>query len=316
MAIALTTPQIQKGVNMRFLEGEEDSRVLRSDNYDMFILAPLKNRIIRQHHVKDLAKDILKDGQIEPGLVKLNDEGKYVVHAGQHRFLACKELGIPYRYIVQGAMNDKDMTRVHLKHLAFGWKDYLRNHINAGLKEYFRYSNLMSDLSFVYTDGDGKDKKVDIGHDTLLSLLYWKPDGKQVGGQFWDSNVKDVEKNHKLAFNEGLLQFSKEQETFVRRFVKNIDRLAPYITQKYRHAVIRDKLLFVAIQKVWKDKNWRTKPNDPETSFGAFATLITKLQQSANWIERGHAYDDYLDHFEQVLSYGKKRKNRVLFTNV
>ena len=312
MAIALTTPQIQSGPNMRFLN-DEDSGVPYSDNYDLFILAPKKNRETKPHHVRDLAKDIFKDGQIEPGLVKLNDEGKYVIHAGQHRFLACMELGIPYRYIVQGAMSDKDMTNVHLKHLPFGWRDYLRNHINSGLKEYVRYSKLMNELSFVYTDGYGKKQKVTIGHDTLLSLLYWRPDGKQVGGEFWDSNVKDVEKNHKLAFNEGLLEFSKEQEQFVRRLVKSVDRLAPYVVQKYRQAIMRDKLLFVAIQKIWKDDNWRTNQRDPETSFGSFGTLIKKLQQSASWIERGHAYDDYLDHFEQALSYGKKRKNRVLF---
>ena len=188
MANVLSIPEAQTGINKRFLDNNEECKVLSSGNYDEFELDSEKNRETKQSHVIWLSKEIQKDGQIEPIIVKINPKtGKKVIHGGQHRFLACKELGIPYRYIVQGAMSDKDMTSVHLKHLPFGWRDYLRNHINAGLKEYVRYSKLMNELSFIYTDGYGKKQKVTIGHDTLLSLLYWRPDGKQVGGEFWDS---------------------------------------------------------------------------------------------------------------------------------
>lgn len=310
MANVLSIPETQTGINKRFLDNNEECKVLSSGNYDEFELDSEKNRGTKQSHVIWLSKEIKKDGQIEPIIVKINPKtGKKVIHGGQHRFLACKMLNIPVRYIIQNAMDDDDMVKVHVNHLAFGWKNYLDLYIRKGLEPYIRYKRLMGELSFIAPSG----KIIEIGHDTLLSLLYWFPDGKKVGGIFWDSNKKDPKVNHKLGFNSGMLEFTDEQEQFVRKFVKSVDNLHPYIAPKHRHAVLRDKLLFVAIQKIWTHENWRKVRTKPESSFEGFQQLIKKLKESSDWIDRGHAYDDYLDQFERVLSYNKTRKNRVLF---
>lgn len=308
MAQVLTIPETQSGINMRFLSGNEDSKVQRSSNYEEFELDPVHNRKVRQSHVIHLSKKIGKDGQITPIVVKINPiNGKKIIHGGQHRFGACKLLGIPVRFIIQNEMEDEDMIKVHVNHLAYGWKDYLDHHISAGKEMYKKYAKLMVELSY-----PGDKAPITIGHDTLLGLLYWNPDGKNAHN-FWDSNVKDPEKNHKLAFNEGELSFTNEQEMFVRRFMKNVDKLAPFIAPKHKTGVIRDKLLVVAIQRVWREVNWRRLRTRPESSFDGFVSLEDKLKQSSDWIERGHSVDDYIDQFEQILSYGKKRKNRVLF---
>ena len=312
MANMLSISETQAGVNQRFLS-DDRMEVLQSDDYSSFELDEDNNRMVKQSQVVWLSKEIRRDGQIEPIIVKLNPKnGKKVIHGGQHRFKACMMLGIPVRYIIQNAMDDNDMVKVHVNHLAFGWKDYLSLYLKKGIESYKRYNELLNDLTITMSTKQGT-KEVKIGHDTLLGLLYWRPDGRKVGGQFWDSNVKDPEKNHKLAFQQGLLEFSAEQERFVRRFVNNIDRLQNHIAPKWRHAVLRDKLLFVAIQRIWTDENWRKTKTKPETSWFGFDKLIEFLDKSGSWIERGHSYEDYLDQFEEILSYGRTRRNRVFF---
>ena len=68
--------------------------VRESDNYSMFKIDSMCNRDIDYNWVSKLAKNIDKIGQIEP--IKVDSNG--VVKNGQHRFCACKMLGLPVKY--------------------------------------------------------------------------------------------------------------------------------------------------------------------------------------------------------------------------
>lgn len=76
--------------------------VFETSDYELFILDPKNNRGVKTKgaRFKVLCASIKKYGLVNPIIVKHNEEGRYVIASGQHRFLACKVLGIPVVYYI------------------------------------------------------------------------------------------------------------------------------------------------------------------------------------------------------------------------
>ena len=67
------------------------------------------NRGVDAAHVRKLKKNIKDIGLVQP--ITVDSDGHII--DGQHRFHACRELGIPVRYIIQDSMNMEDVVALN-----------------------------------------------------------------------------------------------------------------------------------------------------------------------------------------------------------
>lgn len=96
------------------------------------------NRPIRDPHIKFLKKQIKKQGLLQPLLV--TSDGQIV--DGQHRFHACRELGVPVQYVVRDGMSMGDV--VELNNCAMRWTllDKVQSYAAQGVEDYIKLMDL------------------------------------------------------------------------------------------------------------------------------------------------------------------------------
>lgn len=92
------------------------------------------NRPISDPHIKFLKGQIKKQGLLQPLLV--TSDGQIV--DGQHRFHACRELGVPIQYVVRDGMSMKDV--VELNNCAKRWSllDKVQSYAAQGVEHYVK----------------------------------------------------------------------------------------------------------------------------------------------------------------------------------
>lgn len=83
-------------------------------NYEQFEFSEA-NRAIDATHVRRLKRNIKTNGLVQPIIV--TSDG-YIID-GQHRYHACRELGVPIQYVVRESMNMADV--VELNNLSKRW---------------------------------------------------------------------------------------------------------------------------------------------------------------------------------------------------
>ena len=79
-----------------------------TEDYGRFEFNEL-NRSVDAAHVRKLKKNIKDIGLVQP--ITVDSEGNII--DGQHRFHACRELGIPVRYIIQDSMKMEDVVALN-----------------------------------------------------------------------------------------------------------------------------------------------------------------------------------------------------------
>ena len=79
-----------------------------TEDYTRFEFNEL-NRGVDAAHVRKLKKNIKDIGLVQP--ITVDSDGHII--DGQHRFHACRELGIPVRYIIQDSMNMEDVVALN-----------------------------------------------------------------------------------------------------------------------------------------------------------------------------------------------------------
>lgn len=130
--------------------------VYETTNYDMFRYID-GNRKIDQKHVKELAELINRDGQQQFVLITPS----YGIYDGQHRVEACRQLGIPVKWI----FTDKEKTTEDVQNLNISpkkWtqKDFLYSLAQRGSQPARRVLQIMDDFSVTRTiavKAGGKD---------------------------------------------------------------------------------------------------------------------------------------------------------------
>jgi len=118
----------------------EINSVVETNDYSQFTFIKL-NRHIDETHLKRLTKDISENGLSQPILV--DAEGNIL--EGQHRFLACKSLGLNVKYIVT---DDISIDRVvAINNLSKPWTplDKARSYAAQGNEHYIKLLDFLEE---------------------------------------------------------------------------------------------------------------------------------------------------------------------------
>jgi hypothetical protein len=163
----------KKTADMEVLANTE---VYSATTYDDFIRDP-RNREINELIVKDFI-DKFKNGENFmkelPGLVHVNDKDQFVITDGQHRFYACKRLGIPFLFRWQDA--DSKLTMNNIANVQDGSKWSSFDHIGSKMR------SLTGKHKQSYVVLDRLMKKYGLPASTMIAVLNAKPNGEPGGG--------------------------------------------------------------------------------------------------------------------------------------
>lgn len=92
------------------------------------------NRGVDDAHVRRLTKNIKQNGLIQP--IVVTADGNII--DGQHRFHACRELGIPVQYIIRDAMTMTDVVQLNNMSKPWSVMDKVQSYAAQGNENYVR----------------------------------------------------------------------------------------------------------------------------------------------------------------------------------
>jgi len=110
----------------------------QSSDYSMFTFMK-GNRNVNPFNLKRIIESMRVNPLFSP--IMVNE--KLEIIDGQHRFLASKELGLPFYYIV---VNGYSINEVHILNTnSSNWKrlDYLQGYVDLGLRPYIKFKEFM-----------------------------------------------------------------------------------------------------------------------------------------------------------------------------
>jgi len=112
---------------------------LMTRDYNNFKLI-VSNRDVQNQHYERLKKSIKEHGQMVPIIV----DGNGNVYEGQHRLLACKELNIPVRFIVNPVISLDDISELNSQSRNWKIDDYLKHHAERDVKDYIKLREIIN----------------------------------------------------------------------------------------------------------------------------------------------------------------------------
>lgn len=129
-----------------------ETRFFTTTKYDDFVLI-LGNRPINEPHVRKLMKDYEQDGEfideIHVNPTKVN--GKWAVVDGQHRFTACRRMGVPVNVIIKRKDVELDeIQRINKLRKNWNLEDLIRSYAALGNEDYQRLLAVWEDLNAEY----------------------------------------------------------------------------------------------------------------------------------------------------------------------
>ena len=134
---------------------EEVGKIYKTDNYDEFIFIK-GNRDIKKSNVNKLKKKIQKNGyDVGIPITVLEIDEKLVIIDGQHRYIACKELGLPI-YFTYSTIEDMSVKEIvkkisDLNTNGCNWStdDFIKKEIELGNENYKLLQQLCNKLDTV-----------------------------------------------------------------------------------------------------------------------------------------------------------------------
>lgn len=123
--------------------------VQSTTNYDQFILLDA-NRDQNRGHIEAIKRAFEEVGNltmVQPILVN----ERYQIIDGQHRFIACKELGVPIYFTMQPGLTVKDARSMNILHRAWRLDDFARSYAEGGDPNYRKFLELAEDYDFSYS---------------------------------------------------------------------------------------------------------------------------------------------------------------------
>lgn len=131
--------------NRRKVELNKTSEIQVTSDYDKFSFLK-ENRDVNEAHLKKLKKSI--EVKYIPVPIIVNDN--YEIIDGQHRYMACKELGLPIYYTVIKNCSLKDVHTLNSYAKKWNWIDTLQSHVKAGNEHYIIFNEVMLENNFRY----------------------------------------------------------------------------------------------------------------------------------------------------------------------
>jgi len=205
-----------------------------TDKYEKFKILK-QNRNLTRSHINQLKDSITKHGYITSNPI-IVDENMNIVD-GQHRFIACVEMGLPIYYEI---INDAESLLIDLNAIQKKWSanDYLKYYAQKyDNKNYIRVLDLMkkyhTTAETVFIIGLGKKSSGNLSK-TIRNgeLIFTKEDALKVENQF--KNISTVIKNIKMKATGRLIQGLIEISKLINfKWNKMIDQSIKYPTVAY-----------------------------------------------------------------------------------
>jgi len=117
-------------------------QVEETTDYDLFKFMK-GNRNVNPFNLKRIKESMSVRPLFSP--VMVNE--KFEIIDGQHRFLACKELGLPVYYIVTEGYSIEEIHILNTN--SSNWKrlDYLTGYVDIGLRPYIKFKEFMDEYN-------------------------------------------------------------------------------------------------------------------------------------------------------------------------
>ena len=142
----------------------ETQAMEQTREYSRFKYKP-GNRNLSNNHIKYLKDVITKHGYLESCPIIVNEN--YEIIDGQHRFEACKQMGLPILYVVQKSVADDLLIDLNITQKKWTTADYVSYYaVEKANPNYIRLAKLM------------QDTKLDVV--TILCLAF----NRDIGGNF------------------------------------------------------------------------------------------------------------------------------------
>jgi hypothetical protein len=101
------------------------------------------NREPKSPHVKRIAKS-MKEKQL---LVPIIVNEKMELIDGQHRFLACKSLGLPVYFIIQNGYSIPEVQRINTASCNWGSTNFVQSYIDTGNENYIVFKQFQDQFN-------------------------------------------------------------------------------------------------------------------------------------------------------------------------
>ena len=111
---------------------------METSNYSLFTTSHI-NRSINTGLVQRIAKSIQDIGYLKSRPIIIT--GNYIIIDGQHRFEACKLLGLPIYYEIENVDFQKAMINLNMNQQIWRLNEYVESWANSGLQCYKYLSN-------------------------------------------------------------------------------------------------------------------------------------------------------------------------------
>jgi hypothetical protein len=243
-------------------------QVLMTTNYDLFHLMP-NNRNLNLLHIKRLSESFKEKHLVVPIIVN----EKHEIIDGQHRYHACKELGLPIYYLVIPGYGICDVQILNTNQKNWTKIDYLHSYVAAAKRPYLEFKKFMEDfpeLSFQACER------------ILTGLSAGKKQGVLLGKK---ANMKD--------FEEGKLVIPDLSKSY--SIARKIMDIKPYYENFGRG------IFATVMMSLLKSKNYNHKEMLHKLSVAPI-----KLQDCLN-------VEAYKMLLEDIYNHKRQKENKVSF---
>ncbi len=151
--------------------------ILQSTDYEMFHTIN-GNRTISNKKVKKIVGDVEKGLNLFPycPIIVCENDGRYNIIDGQHRFEASMSLNLPIHYVVAEDISIRDIARMNNNTDKWKFSDFMDCYIKLGMQDYVELKKFIN--------------KYKINHAPALALL---GNGSAVSGKGAAEQFKDGE---------------------------------------------------------------------------------------------------------------------------
>lgn len=241
------------------------------------------NRPINQATLSRVMSEVRNQGQIVP--ILCNE--KHEVTDGQHRLEACRQLGIPVKYIAVPGLTIKDAAAANSAGKNWSVRDWVHYHAEMGSEDYKKLRDWID-----YCDHHG----VRVSSAIQLARLSSTTNSYS---HFSDGSIRETSSRVK-----GLKRLG---------YAGSDVRLGYWRTKDYQKsmALLNDVLIFKQY-KFYSNPNFISAliTSNRHESFDAKILLSQALKHPQKFYHCGKT-TDYLAMFEEVYNFSRRKQNRL-----